>query len=302
MGDNMKKYLSILLLGLVLIGCQGEKSGKIEDAIALLIRTKIEKEIHAVPDRYPDIPAEEKSRRREMWAAIVWRNTDALKEYLVLGYDPNQCLGEEGWQSSNPLGMVMRQVYFTYKDNISIPPLIPDEAMLNVLVKWGADINKLPFIWLGVYVWNNYNLERIQYHVKGENDGSVIEVTQEEADKEKALFVKDVNRLMNAFLEAGADPDKLGHPYPYDPDMNTDHYWTDLFMSDEEANTYFAQGSRPINEVIKKGIVWESQVDLLLRYSSIGLDEASLEAAHESNDPAMIGKISRLWIEQHRGE
>jgi hypothetical protein len=71
-------------------------------------------------------------------------------------------------------------------------------------------------------------------------------------------------------------------------------------FSDEEANAYFVQGTRPVNEAIKKGMVWESQVDLLLQYT--GLDEASLEVARESGDPAMIGKINRLWIEQHQGE
>ena len=28
-------------------------------------------------------------------------------------------------------------------------------------------------------------------------------------------FMSDANRLIEAFLKAGADPDKLGHPYPF---------------------------------------------------------------------------------------
>jgi hypothetical protein len=45
-------------------------------------------------------------------------------------------------------------------------------------------------------------------------------------------------------------------------------------------------------------MVWESQVDLLLRY--VKLDEASLEAARESGDPGMVEKINRLWEEQQK--
>jgi len=68
-------------------------------------------------------------------------------------------------------------------------------------------------------------------------------------------------------------------------------------MTEEEANEYHAKGTRPINEAIKKGMRWESQVDLLLQYTT--LDEDSLEAAKESKEPAMIEKINKLWNEQN---
>jgi len=67
----------------------------------------------------------------------------------------------------------------------------------------------------------------------------------------------------------------------------------------EEASEYFAKGTRPLYEAIKKGMRWESQVDLLLQYTT--LDEDSLKAARESKDPAMIAKITRLWNEQNAG-
>jgi hypothetical protein len=93
-------------------------------------------------------------------------------------------------------------------------------------------------------------------------------------------------------IEGGADPDKRGHPYPYTLGEEA------CYISDEEANTYFAKGTRPVNEAIKKGMVGESQADLLLRY--VKLDEASLEAARESGDPGMVEKINRLWEEQRK--
>jgi hypothetical protein len=97
--------------------------------------------------------------------------------------------------------------------------------------------------------------------------------------------------VLEAFLKAGADPDKRGHPYPYSYEAMRNR------ITDEEADEYFAQGTRPINEAIKKGIRWERQVDLLLQYTV--LDEDSLIAARESRDPAMIEKITKLWDEQN---
>jgi hypothetical protein len=70
-------------------------------------------------------------------------------------------------------------------------------------------------------------------------------------------------------------------------------------MSYEKAQAYFNRGTRAINEAIRKGMVWESQVDLLLEYTS--LDEDSLIAAEESGDPGMKEKIRRLWEAGHSG-
>jgi hypothetical protein len=117
-----------------------------------------------------------------------------------------------------------------------------------------------------------------------------IQVTEEEAKREAWAVVHNASRLLAALLEAGADPDQLGSSSPYN--------WTDGWMDDKGAQIRFAQGTRPLNEAIKKGMVWESQVDLLLKYTS--LDEASLDAARESGDPGMVEKIEKLWNEQRK--
>jgi hypothetical protein len=294
---NMKRNLVIIIvLGLALAGCEGEKSEAITNAVASLIREKINEKVYEALDKYADIPAEEESRRRKMYAAIAWRDVEEIREFLEQGYDPDQCLGSEGWNSSNPLVVIMRRVYFTlvdYENNRPIPEPTPDVAMMRALVEGGADIHRFPYIWRGVYGYSNDSIEQIQTKVGVYHNGELV-ATQEEADQEKARYVQDVNRLIEAYLEAGAGPDKPGHPYPFRPAKK------DFFMTNEEANAYFSKGTRAINEAIKKGVVWESQVDLLLRYTT--LDEASLEAARESNDPAMIGKIYRLWIEQRQGK
>jgi hypothetical protein len=71
-------------------------------------------------------------------------------------------------------------------------------------------------------------------------------------------------------------------------------------MTDERAAKYFARGTRPVNEAIKKGMRWESQVDLLLQYTT--LDKDSLKAARQSKDKAMVQKIKKLWKEQEARE
>jgi len=54
-------------------------------------------------------------------------------------------------------------------------------------------------------------------------------------------------------------------------------------MSDEVLNMYFNKGSTPLYEVIKKGMRWESEIDLLLKYGAI-IDESCLEAAKLSGE------------------
>jgi hypothetical protein len=98
----------------------------------------------------------------------------------------------------------------------------------------------------------------------------------------------DENRLLEAFLQAGADPDKLGHPHPYSYEAIIEK-----FITDENVDEYFKDGTHAINHTIEKGMAWESQVDILLHYTE--LDDESLLAAKKSNDFLMIEKINQLW-------
>jgi hypothetical protein len=244
---------------------------------------------------YPELEINERWRRKDLYNAIFDLDAEEVREYLAQGYDPDKCLGVTGWASTNPLNVLMAKFYNTYyriKWNEAIPSPPPDVAVLHALIEGGADINRFPFIWYRIHNWDNNMVEQIIDGAYSKYQ-DLEKKTLEEAQAEAASFIKDANRLIEAFLESGADPDKPGHPYPYGYEVAS------LGLTDEDVAPYFAQGSRPINEAIRKGIVWESQVDLLLRYTS--LDEASLEAAQESNDPAMIRKINLLWIEQRQG-
>ena len=211
----------------------------------------------------------------QFYLAIYNKNVDLVKRFLDAGANPNKCMGENGWVDSNPLKVVTEGFYNTYDYRNNKPKLLiehaPDVAIIELLINAGADINKLPYVWNRVYRWDNHDLFRRERDSAGQIE----------------TFIKDVNRVLKALLEKGADPDILGHPYPFGYD------WKLPFFTDRRANKYFTKGTRAINEAIKKGIIWESQIDLLLQYTK--LDEESLKAAEESNDSEMIEKINRLW-------
>jgi hypothetical protein len=145
---------------------------------------------------------------------------------------------------------------------VNIPDPPHDVEMLQLLVEAGADVNKRPYIWCRIYTYDDFHLKdilvNITYKSKKKSYETMIDKEEIENIEAAKIFVVDANRVIEAFLKAGADPDKRGHPYPYTIEANRAR------IIDEEADEYFAKGTRPINEAIKKGIRWESHVDLLL--------------------------------------
>ena len=229
---------------------------------------------------------EGKKSANDLYHAVYKKDVEDVKNILERGADPNYCLGEAGWIDSNPLSVIAESFYDTYYRKRSletIPAPAPDVAVLKLFIEAEADVNQRPYIWERVFKFNNTDIESIKRQRKADNESIDPEAMQEQVDN----FITDTNRLVEAFLKAGADPDKLGHPYPYSREA-----WKTR-ITDEQANEYFVQGTRAVNVAIEKGILWESQVDLLLQYTK--LDEESLNAAERSNDPAMVEKINKLW-------
>jgi hypothetical protein len=221
---------------------------------------------------------------KDLYNAVYGDHVEWVKELLDAGADPNYCFGENGYIDSNPLNVVAEDFYDTYyrrQFGEAIPDPPPDVAVLNLLVKAGADINRRPYVWNRVFLYNNYSIKDIENQSKADNEATEPSAMKAEIDN----YIKDANRLIEAFVKAGADVDKRGHPYLRKAEMD-----------DTRANVYIAHGSRAINVAIEKGIVWESQVDLLLKYTK--LDEESLKAAARSNDFQMVEKITELWQEQ----
>jgi len=223
----------------------------------------------------------------------IWRmENERVEEMLKSGADPNYCKGEAGWIDSNPLSVLVSNVYTTFlrrKRGDAIPNPTPDLAILQLLLDDGADINRRPYVWKRIYSHGNKWIERI------EEITILNKRTTEDMEEEIADYIDSANRILKALLEAGADPDMLGDPKAF---TYAKPFTKDYPMNDEKAHIYFSNGTRPINEAIKKGIFWESQVDLLLKYTK--LDENSLLAAEESGDNKMIEKINKLWEMQEK--
>jgi len=169
----------------------------------------------------------------------------------------NRSIGEQGYRDRNPLNIIAKSFYDTYTRKIlgmNIPYPLPDVEMFRLLVEAGADVNRRPYIWCRVYAWDNFFLDYIAERknlIRTEQPPNTREELEEYENKkiiEPIYFVNDANRVIEAFLKAGADPDKREHPYPYTIEANR------AKITDEEADKYFAKGTRPINEAIKKGI------------------------------------------------
>ena len=186
-----------------------------------------------------------------------------------------------------------------------------------MLHEYGADIHHRPYIWYKVNEFGNEYVERQlefeyssmareivniedeselearddrPYSVRVQGLADQLEMEDSERENKFKQFIDNSNKVITVLLEMGADPDQKGHPFPFTREAIS------KMMNDKKAAKYFAQGTRAINEAIEKGMRWESQVDLLLQYTS--LDEESLNAAQRSNDPEMIEKINALWKNQ----
>ena len=225
-----------------------------------------------------------------LYRTIKVLDCESVDFLLENGADPNCCLGDCGWATSNPIGVVTHSYYDTYwryfyGDIDELKEPLPDELALSILVKSGADINKRPYVWQRVYEISNQDIAS-KWEDRPTNDGVREGIYEDMRD----YTIKDANRVLKTLLELGADPDMLGHPYPFSYEA------MEAGITDKQAKKYFEKGTRAINEAIEKGMAWESQVDLLLQYTY--LDEESLNAAQRSGDPEMIKKIQKLWEKQ----
>ncbi len=268
----------------------------ITSSLSFLLFLSCKDAVNKVKEASPvkvDIKVTENALTERGFYSVVYRELpDKVQEYLDAGFDPDYCKGESGWIDSNPLAVVAEGFYTTFYRTLHgdiIPDPTPDVATLQVLVKGGANVNKRPYIWervhkhTDIYTDAHFNKRWNSTTNNGKPEGT-------EAGY-KAHYIQDVNRIVEAFLKAGANPDLPGHPYPFSYEA------IKARISDEQAQEYFSKGTRAINDAIAKGMAWESLVDLLLEYTQ--LDEESLKAAERSNDTEMVKKIQKLWQAQN---
>lgn len=237
----MKKYLYLLSLIFVLLVLFTSCAGKIE------------KEVDEISQYYEEIGITIlKLYNREFYEALLTHNVEKTRVFLDAGYDPDNCFFPGCvWEEGNPLLVVSFK--WGPSDNV--------EDMIRLLVEYGADINRLPYIWRRVNFFDN------------------------ESEKENS------NRVIKALLDNGADPNLKGLFAPFDEGK----YFSYITMTEKKARKKFKskKATTPLYEAIKKGMRWESQVDLLLEYGAL-VDKSCLEAAKLSGDDQMIKKIERI--------
>lgn len=204
-----------------------------------------------------------------------------VQDYLDAGCNPNYCLNlSEGWQFNNPLMLFnTAALYVTF---IEEKPFYPDVTVFGQLMAAGAEINRYPYVWAAVFCRGNWFIDTTINYFK---DG---QITEEEKNYRIISGIKDRNRVLKLFLDAGADVNRKGSPIPFDFEKSKR-------MTEDEVQSYFnsPEATTPLYEAIKKGSAWETQVDLLLQYGA-RVDETCLEAAKFSGDEKMIKKVEAL--------
>ena len=272
----MQKIIAVFFICVLFSSC-----GKFEEGTVLNRLNPIRLLLLNVRKNPDNISNEQRKQARAFYNAIVryeWE-PEKVKEMLAAGADPNYCYGECGWVQNNPLMLLSEMSFSSYyfeKKHGYVPDITPDVALLDDLLSYGADIDKYPYVWAIVYRNGNGYIRDLEK-----------QETKDVAKVKIESTIADTDRILRAFLEKGADVNKRGDPYPFSGDSPDN-------MSDEVLNMYFNKGSTPLYEAIKKGMRWESEIDLLLKYGAI-IDESCLEAAKLSGEEAMVEKIQKLF-------
>ena len=222
--------------------------------------------------------------KRYLYFATHKVDYEWVNNHMKAGFSPNKCRGDAGWVDSNPL-KVLVEVINSNEIKTSNGTIQSDIAVFDLLIQYGADINQLPYVWDRIYRFNNEDFELLARWHKNNKIQYTTEIQQIEEQK----WVSGVNRLLKQMLQAGADPNMKGHPFPFGYSRRL------LFFTDKKAFRYCnsPEATTPLYEAIKKGMRWESQVDLLLEYGAT-LDDSCLEAAKLSGEQEMIEKIEKL--------
>ena len=281
----MKKclFLASFIFLILFASCITEKSQeKYEETM-----NKVDEKFNEEIEKYETLDITHPVSRMtkdDYYYAISLYKIDEVKKFLDADYNPDKCVLIGGiWEEYNPLLVVVSNRFSCWDVNTNTRKDLEtydDVELINLLAEYGADVNLLPYIWKRVYVDSNDFIKSRTEHFP------------EDIAAEKTLcLIEDSNRVIKALLDNGADPNYKGHPAPFDED----NYFYYISMTVKKARRKFKskKATSPLYEAIKKGMLWERQVDLLLQYGA-KLDKSCLEAAKLSGDPEMLKKIEGL--------
>ena len=192
------------------------------------------------------------------YTSLLERDVIAIEKYLKSDGSPDYCSNKLIWDDRNPLWLILNGE----KKDV-------DLDIIKLLIDAGANVNLRPYIW-----------HTLDHRILTEED-----IAWMQAAKGRIVTGTTIDLMykkIDILLQAGADVNRKGAPN------------RQLFPStDDNYMRYFErEGTTPLNYAIKKNLPLIVDL-LLLQYTK--LDENSLIAADESNDPAMIEKINNLW-------
>jgi hypothetical protein len=198
----------------------------------------------------------------DFFMTVSWGTVEELESFLKAGHNPNRMKypGSIPWRDSNPLWYTSTRY-----------------DMAEVLIRYGADVTRRPYIFHAVYhtiISERYPDERLL--------AEGYELTE-----------KMAYDMVKMLLDAGADPNFMGGSYRVlliATDANYKKYWKE-------------RGWLPINMAIRENVF--SVVDLLLEHGAV-LDEKSLDFARQATERSgsteMEDYIRGVWERQQSGK
>ena len=123
---------------------------------------------------------------RYFYNAVYNNDVEWVKNHLKAGYDPEKCKGEAGWVDSIPLKVNVETLHSKKVDD-----QYTDTMIIDLLIQYGADVNRLPYVWDRIYFYKDFKTIEDRYKNNYKKDGILYEGAVQE--KEEREWVAKIN-------------------------------------------------------------------------------------------------------------